>query len=756
MSTAPQSRPPLSNPSLKVDPAAEFARTHEVSEAVTSRLKALTEPVEETHSTHRKRRPLGLIIGLAALVLGLGGVTGYYFLFMRGENAYEELTFERVNRGKLVLSVVEKGELEASKNTDIVVKVRASGRGQSIASSIKWLIDEGSRVKEGDVICRLDDAGLKEQMKNQEITVEGKKSALITAQKDEEITAIQYGEDVKTAEKNLDLARIDLEKYVGKKFAHAIYKWSDEQIRDFITWDNERLSQATKTVKSNDEKADLGEFEKTLSAKEGELSLAEANFLQARQKVEWSRKMVKLGYLGTSQVQQEENRLNEASAKRDVILKDRSQMLQHDAKRTILDFINKIKQAEAQVAIKKKELEGKTAQSKAKREEAESVLAAEKTKLEDLKEDIEHCTIRSPGEGMIVYHVDERSRWGGGGTQNNVAVNESVREGQKLMRIPDLRQMQVKVKVHEGVVARMALGLPARVKIAGLESVVTGTVKEVSPVASSQDWSMSDVRVYPATVLLEDSVDTLKPGMSAEVTVLIEDLNDVLRLPVHAVLETAGRKFCYVRTDSGVEKRFLATGLNNTKFVEVKESDGAPAGVVLRDGEKFGVKEGEQVLMNPRGLAERLGDLHAENKDPGEGLQIDPTKVQKKPTGNGTEGSKRPRGEGKPGSGRGQGGPGGPGAGGPGGGGGARPGGAFQMSPEDAARQQKLFNDLKEGIKNAKAPADKKKILDKYFTDQEKAMKDRGLDDSVIQGFFPRVKENVKKRLADEGIEVPD
>jgi len=784
MSSQPKTSDKSPSPPVPKDPAAEFARNREVSEAVANRLRALDEPAEQQLPGKHRR---GIRWGLVALaILGLGLVVGgayYYFAYVRGADSFSDLEFQALTRGKLILSFVDKGELEAAESTDIKCRVRSSGRGNSVASSIKWLIEEGARVKEGDDLVLLDDSGLKEQLKNQKIVVEGKKSLLIQAESDFEITKIKSESEVLTAVNNFELAKIDLEKYVGKVAADDIITtWKEEKLREFIRWDEVKLKAWMDTIKERANKshqgvttvsAELGDLEKELAETEGKLSLAEATLLQNKEKLEWSARMVKLGYVSASTAQADENRYKEALENRNVLLMKQKQTLRHDAKRMILDFVNKLKQAESQIAVAEKNREGTLAQAKAKLDEARSVLAAEESKQADLEEDIRNCTIRAPRDGMVVYHVDERNRFGGA-TSNVIAIGESVRESQSIMRIPDLRQMQVKVKVHEGLISRLQEGLPAQIKIAGVEHAMKGNVRTVSSVASSTDWMSSDVKVYPTTILIESGSvppgTDLKPQMSAEVTILIRELEDVLRLPVHAILENNGRKFCYVRTPDGIEKRILATGLNNTKFVEVKEGD-VPNGVIVREGEKFGLREGESVVLNPRGYAERQGDLHTEARDPGEGMEIDPTKLGKKfvdPTKNGDE--KRPRGgpdskRGGPGGERG--GAGGPGAGpggGPGGTGGGQRGagggggggrGGFG-SPEDQARMQKQYDELKDALQKAKTPADKKKTLERFFADREKEMKDRGIPEDRIQQFFPFIKDATKKKLAEDGVEVPE
>jgi multidrug efflux pump subunit AcrA (membrane-fusion protein) len=311
----------------------------------------------------------------------------------------------------------------------------------------------------------------------------------------------------------------------------------------------------------------------------------------------------------------------------------------------LVDLQNKYDQAGALLNVARISKKGKIAEAEAKLRAAEQNFGVEKLKLEDLEDDIRNCEMRAPNDGLVVYFMDERSRFGGGGSSQSsiVAQGEPVRERQRLMRIPDLSKMQVRVKIHEAVAPKLigdrmrstgfrerlggifavgfpsleslttvlavpqireALmeahgfaeeevvepGMPAQIKIASVERPVHGHVKLISSVASTSDWSSADVRVYPALVTIDEPIENLKPGMSAEVTILINQLADVLQLPVNAVLEAGGERFCYVKTAVGaIEKRKIITGLNNNKFVEVQSGSE--------------LQEGELVVMNPSKLA---------------------------------------------------------------------------------------------------------------------------------------------------------
>ena len=76
--------------------------------------------------------------------------------------------------------------------------------------------------------------------------------------------------------------------------------------------------------------------------------------------------------------------------------------------------------------------------------------------------------------------------------------------------------------------------------------------------------------------------------MSAEVEVILARHEDVLTIPIAAVVETEDEDFCWVQTADGAQKRSLKLGDTNDVF-----------NVVLA-----GLKEGEQVVLNPRAFIE--------------------------------------------------------------------------------------------------------------------------------------------------------
>jgi hypothetical protein len=304
--------------------------------------------------------------------------------------------------------------------------------------------------------------------------------------------------------------------------------------------------------------------------------------------------MVKKDYIAVTQLQLDRNKLQAA----EIAVKKVQEEL-----RVLEDYTYKMRKTELESKLDeaKRSLERVTTQAQSKMEKAENDAATKKRiyeqeqdKVDDILDEIRKCVITAPQDGMVVYYVSESSRYGSSSQQQLVAQGESVREGQKLMRLPNLENMQVNARVHEAMVSRVREGQRAQIRVVSFpEKVFAGRVKSVAAVASQAEYWSSDVKVYTTIVTLDETLEGLRPGMSAEVTIYTDiQLDDVLTVPVQAVLgsvEMGRARKCLVETPAGPEEREVVIGLSNDKMVEVKE----------------GLKEGDRVIVNPKAV---LGD----------------------------------------------------------------------------------------------------------------------------------------------------
>ena len=167
---------------------------------------------------------------------------------------------------------------------------------------------------------------------------------------------------------------------------------------------------------------------------------------------------------------------------------------------------------------------------------------------------------------------------------STVAEGALLRERQHILSLPNLKLMQVKTAVHESVQNQISEGLPVTIRIDAFpDTAYSGSVKSIGVLPDQKSWHSSDTKMYETYVTIDEEVMDLKPGMTAIVEIHIDDVQDVLSVPVQAVQQQEKETFVYVERGNGVERQEIEVGRTNDKLVEVKS----------------GISAGERVVLNP-------------------------------------------------------------------------------------------------------------------------------------------------------------
>ena len=120
-------------------------------------------------------------VALAILLIVIGG--GGYFLynsFASGESDEAiRWKFTKPRVGAFEHVIIEKGDVESAENIEVRCEVRAKG---SAGTRIISVIEEGIRVKEGELLVELDASALEDERDRQKIAVNQAKSRVISAE----------------------------------------------------------------------------------------------------------------------------------------------------------------------------------------------------------------------------------------------------------------------------------------------------------------------------------------------------------------------------------------------------------------------------------------------------------------------------------------------------------------------------------------------------------------------------------------------
>lgn len=605
-----------------------------------------------------RKFPLTLILGGVAVAL-LAVVALLYVFWGRKSVDRPDLLLHTVKQEDIDLTVVERGAVESADNRDIVCRVKAGSKG-NYATTIKWVIDDGTLVRRGQPIMILDSSALEDQFRAQKITLDKAHAEWISAEQQYKIQLSTNESAVETSRSAIQLKELDMEKYVGlpkgtltgrkREAARALLLEMDSDLESFL-------------ARNKDAFPDLqGVFHKSLNDLVGQTELAKADVEMWNDRLAYSRRMELKGYLSPAQVQADESRLVGAKESLKKLETDKLLLQKFDSQVAVKTAVAAVQEAWRAFDRATSEAIANEVQKEAERRTKRSVYLQEEEKLKEIEEQIRECKLHAPQDGMVVYYIPESSRFSQS-ERGLIQQGATVQEGQKLMRIPDLSKMQVATRVHEAMVSRIkgddrrstglhesilaalsfsprpyttflslhdqvveqqrdeyrsreyyeaARGQPAVLRMDAFpEKPVRGHVKTVATVASAGDWMSSDVKVYSTIVAIDEQLPGLRPGMSAEVTIHVNStLENVLAIPVQSVIggaESGRTRKVFVMTSTGPEEREIQIGLSNEKMAEVKS----------------GLSAGDQVVVNPKAIignaAKTREDMPEQGKGKGKG-----------------------------------------------------------------------------------------------------------------------------------------
>jgi HlyD family secretion protein len=509
-----------------------------------------------------------LILFFLIVVVAIG-VFG--FLLPRGggpDDSNPSTGLFTVKRGDLTISVTESGGIKSIKSEDIKSKVE--GR-----ATIVNIVPEGTTitaedVNNGKVLVELDASTLKEQLAQRKIDLAGAEAAFADANESHLIQVKQNESDITAADLKVRFAQMDFQKYLGETVSQ---KAIDEANPD----PNSRIDTAL-LLKEIEDHNSGGEASQKFKELQDNIALAKSTLERATGKLDWSEKLREKEYVSETELLADRLEVQSLTIKRDQAVIALDLFRRYDFPKQVQQLQSDYKESQRELERVQASARSKLAQAEAKLVSARATYELQTQRLEKLNSQIEACVIKAPAVGQVVYW-SSTERW----SRVKIEQGAEVSEGYKIITIPDASGMKAEIKVHETWIDKIEPNQPARITVAAFpDKTFTGKVLKKAPLADQTDFLNPDLKVYLTDVGIDGTHDALKTGMTADVEVIINELHDVLYVPIQSVTTVEEKKVCYVM-GSGAEKREVETGLFNENFVEIKS----------------GLTEGEKVLLNP-------------------------------------------------------------------------------------------------------------------------------------------------------------
>jgi HlyD family secretion protein len=167
-------------------------------------------------------------------------------------------------------------------------------------------------------------------------------------------------------------------------------------------------------------------------------------------------------------------------------------------------------------------------------------------------------------QAMIIAPMDGRVA--------NVLINtgEQAAPGAPALNIVNEGAFHIEVGVDEIDIDQIAVGQEVDITLDALpDTIVTGTIADIAPTAAT---SGAGVVTYLVTINIEPEGVTLRPGMTANASIVVEQIDDVIKIPNWAIRldRETGRAFVNrLAADGTVEEVTVETGLRNEQFSQV-------------------------------------------------------------------------------------------------------------------------------------------------------------------------------------------
>lgn len=439
-----------------------------------------------------------------------------------------------VEEGPLTISITLSGTIRALEQEIITCDVE----GQT---TLIYLIDEGTRVSEGELLAELDASGLQDNLVEQQIQVQNAEAAYIGAREQLAVTKNQSDSDIAKAELDFRFAKEDLTQYLE------------------------------------------GQFKQELMSAESKITLAEEELQLATRKLEWSDKLFKENYLSQAERDGDELAYNRSHLDVELAKADKKLLEDYTYKRQVAQLESDVDQTERALERVKLKALADIVQAEASLKAKEAEWKQQQEKEQKTHEQLSKTRIMAPRDGLVVYASSVKASWRG--NDEPLEEGQTVRERQELIYLPTADLMKADLSIHESNLDQVRLGQPVIITVDARQGrTFIGKMNRIAPLPdASSMWMNPDLKVYDADVHIDGRQPELRTGMSCMAEILVDRYDDAIYVPVQAVMQVAGQSTVYRKKGSRFEPVAVKVGLDNNRMVRVLE----------------GLKPGQEVLLTP-------------------------------------------------------------------------------------------------------------------------------------------------------------
>ena len=225
--------------------------------------------------------------------------------------------------------------------------------------------------------------------------------------------------------------------------------------------------------------------------------------------------------------------------------------------------------------------DGEARAQKAACNAARATSEVSKAKLKVIRAELERTRLSAPFAGIVAEVNGEIGEFV---TPSPVGIPTPP-----AVDLMDISCLYVSAPIDEVDAPRIRVDMKANISLDALAGeVFSGTVKRIAPYVLEVEKQARTVDVEVDFICQQDCENML-PGYSADIEVILDEQDDVLRIPTEAILE--GNKVLVFTADNLLQQREIKAGLSSWEWTQVIEGLSEGDEVVV-SVEREGVEDG--------------------------------------------------------------------------------------------------------------------------------------------------------------------
>jgi HlyD family secretion protein len=203
--------------------------------------------------------------------------------------------------------------------------------------------------------------------------------------------------------------------------------------------------------------------------------------------------------------------------------------------------------------------------------------------VQEAERNLASMAIKAPVTGIITLGQNWRAS-SNFGNSPDFREGDRVWPGAQIAELPDMATAYLSARVDEAERGRLQVGQAVSARVDAVpDKDITGTVSDISTLASPDFSSYPPVRSFLVDVKLAQIDPRLRPGMSATVRIVVDRLPKATLVPAAAVFTRAGRTVVFVVKGKDFEERAIEVARRNTEQVAVARGLAPGEEIALKD-----------------------------------------------------------------------------------------------------------------------------------------------------------------------------